>query len=100
MEVKEINFDGWGGREINLAIDLIKLWQIEKAKTQYFNRDELKICFNMWSATVFLSDSDYNVAVEEDGYLQDFLVCGECGCEGTIADLINECSNDCCCKMI
>ena len=38
--------------------------------------------FNKNSGYVFLTDEDYNTAMMDGDTLEDFLTCGECGCEG------------------
>jgi hypothetical protein len=44
---------------------------------------------------VFLSDGDYNVAMMNGDYLEDVLVCSECGNEGFVEE-IEDSDNECC----
>lgn len=87
----EADFCGFGYRELDLAADLLKKQADEPAD---FLGDDIKVCFNANSGMVFLSDEDYNVAVEENGKLVQFFTCPECGAEGT--DLKINSENDGC----
>lgn len=61
--------------------------------------DDVTLHFNPHSAIVYLSDEDYNSAVlTDDGVLEDWFVCSECGREGFKDTLLDEGLN--CCKQM
>ena len=57
--------------------------------------DGVHACVNRRSGFIFLSDSDYNVALMNQGKLERFYTCPNCGEEGFKEDF-NEFTNDCC----
>jgi len=92
MEYNELDLSNWGRREIRMMQDLLKA-HAEKNHTVIFSGIE-KIAFNQVSGYVFLVDADFNVAIEENGMLVDFVTCPDCGNEGTITE-VKSC-DDCC----
>jgi hypothetical protein len=93
------NLEDFGQRELEEAKDLLTAY-LENNKTIMFEDEKVRLCFNVESGNVFLSDENYNVAVVvekrhliekgRDDYPQviykkelvDWLVCHECGGEG------------------
>ena len=73
----------FGYRELSEASELLKLYSDNPSD---FLGDGITLNLNMNSGIVFLSDEDYNVAIEEDGKLEQFFNCPECGNEGTNTD--------------
>lgn len=73
----------FGYRELSEASILLKLYSEDCTE---FLGDGLTLNFNPNSGCVFLSDEDYNVAVEENGKLVQFFSCPQCGNEGTQED--------------
>ena len=97
--VKEIDFDGWGSREVNMATELLGLWnrqKLSKHAAKYFDGTITpKACFNTGSGYVFLSDSEYNVLVKHGDCLVSFLTCPECGMEGSESEFQEYCNKEC-----
>lgn len=73
----------FGYRELSEASQLLKLYSENPVE---FLNDGITLNFNSNSGIVFLSDEDYNVAIEEDGKLVQFFNCPQCGNEGTDDD--------------
>ena len=65
-----------------------------------FNDDEVTVMMNRNSGNVFLTNSDYQVAMMNGNTLESFYSCPNCGCEGFADDLKtdfkNKNSNQCC----
>jgi len=91
--VREINFDGWGYREIDMAMDLLDLYRdgkMSKLARDYFDDREFpKVALNDQSGYVFLTNDDYQVLVENDGELDLFITTGWSGEEGTLDELVD-----------
>jgi hypothetical protein len=60
-----------------------------------FNNDEVHPMFNRNSGNVFLTNSDYQVAMMNGDKLESFYSCPECGEEGFVEDL-RENGTTCC----
>lgn len=75
----------FGYRELDIAADLLKAYAENGSS---FLEDGVQVWFNANSGEVFLSDSEYNVAVLEGRKLAQFYSCPECGYEGTNSDAI------------
>ena len=93
----ELDFAGFGGREINEVRYLLKLWQNEKYSEtawEHFDKDRIPLVnFNPSSGLVFLRDDDYNCVIELSGKLHLWMTCSECSNEG--ADIVYEPVPDC-----
>ena len=86
----------FGFREKDMAADLLKAHGSIKDETQYLGFG-VTVEFNPMSANVFLVDEDYNVAMmSEDGYLEDFHTCPNCGGEGLSSDFRDDNTDECC----
>lgn len=75
----------FGYRELAIAGELLKAYGDNGSDFLY---DGVQVWFNANSGYVFLSDSDFNVGVMEDGKVVQFFTCPECGYEGTQSDAI------------
>ena len=84
----------FGYRELDMAGDLLKLYKSNKDKSRLTGG--VNVEFNPDSANVFLVDEYYNVAMEYDGELVDFVSCPDCGHEDYKPDFIGEYSSNCC----
>ncbi len=78
----------FGHRELCMARDLLNAY-LEHNDTKFLG-DGVHICMNRNSGYVFLSDEDYNVAMEADGHLLDWLTSPYEGKEGFFDDLLDE----------
>ena len=76
----------FGLREIEMVEDLLKAWR-EQGLPKDFNFDEVRPHMNRNSGNVFLSNSDYQVAMMNGEKLESFYSCPECGHEGFIEDM-------------
>lgn len=54
-----------------------------------FNNDEVTVMMNTNSGNVFLTNSEYQVAMMNDGKLESFYSCPECGHEGFYEEIEN-----------
>ena len=83
MELKD-----FGYRELKeIAKILIEITRGGMALPEDFEDDDLTINFNTNSGYVFLSNSNYEVAMLLDGKLESFYSCPECGEEGFFQDI-------------
>lgn len=78
----------FGARERKMLEDLMRAWR-EHGLPRDFNDDEVTAAMNRNSGYVFLTNSDYQIAMEEDGKLESFYNCPECGAEGLFAEIEN-----------
>lgn len=76
----EASFEGFGYREMAMAAELLEAYSNSPA--EFLDQETLKVCLNKNSGYVFLSDGEYNVGMMNDGELQQFFSCPECGHEG------------------
>jgi len=95
MSVHEVNFEGWGWREIAEGSKLLELFFDDKMTRKFhqvFQSDpnSLTIGFNDSSGYVWLQDEDYNVAMERNGKLDIFFTDPETGEEGFYDELSKE----------
>lgn len=89
------NLSEFGIRELKIAGQLLTTYKTSKDKTQFLNDEGVKVFFNNHSGYVFLSDSDYNVAIMNGDNLEDFITCPECGFEDVASDF-KDCQYTCC----
>lgn len=89
----------FGNREKAMAADLLNA-MTKKGLPEDFNDDEVTVMMNMNSGNVFLTNSDYQVAMMNGDTLESFYSCPQCGCEGFAEDLKtdfkNKNANQCC----
>lgn len=77
----------FGHRELMELELLLKAYRTQGLPKD-FNNDEVTPMFNMKSGNVFLTNSDYQVAMlTDDNKLESFYSCPECGEEGFLADM-------------
>ncbi len=76
----------FGYRELEMLRDIMNAW-LDKGLPEDFENNEVVPMFNMNSGNVFLTNSEYQVAMMNDGELQSFYSCPECGYEGFMADM-------------
>ncbi len=94
-EITTTDLGKFGARERQMAEELLKAWR-EQGLPDDFNDDEVVIMFNMNSGNVFLTNSDYQVAMlTDDDKLETFYNCPECGHEGFKADMQHDGNAEC-----
>lgn len=77
----------FGHRELKIAADLLKAYKEPYLdKTDYLG-EGIKVEFNPNSDNVFLIDEDFNVAMMNGKYLEDWFYCPNCGHEGFKEDM-------------
>ena len=86
----EINFEGFGYREIRETAELFKAYLDSN-----IHIDGLKVCFNANSGNVFLSDENYRVWMDYNGKLKEFFSCPNCGWEGYIEEFERRTKDEC-----
>ena len=77
----------FGIREIIMARDLLDAW-VRNGLPEEFMSEGVTVMFNPKSGWVFLTNAEYQVAVEEDGELFSFYTSPYHGHEGTLDELI------------
>lgn len=96
MEITTTDMAKFGFRELKLAGELLSAYKTEKDRCKVFENNEVQVMMNMNSGYVFLTNSEYQVAMlNSDGFLEDFLSCPECRFEGFIDDF-SESEEECC----
>ena len=91
MAVHEVNFEGWGWREISEGSKLLELFFDDKMSRAFhaiFEQDpnNLTLGFNDSSGYVWLQDENYNIAMVSKGRLDIYFTDSETGEEGFIED--------------
>lgn len=84
----------FGFREIKMASELLNEW-VNNGLPKDFECDEVTIMMNRNSGYVFLTNSDFQVAMMYNNKLELFYSCPECGCESFKDDIENN-GNECC----
>lgn len=89
----------FGNREKAMAADLLTAYSSGLLPDDFID-DQVTVMLNMNSGNVFLTNSEYQVAMFNGDVLESFYSCPECGCEGFTDDLItdfkNNNANQCC----
>ena len=76
----------FGFRELKRARDLLDL-MIEEGLPESFEDIGVEIMFNSRSGKVFITNDQGQVVMEEDGGLEEYFICNECGREGFKDDI-------------
>lgn len=91
------SFDDFGAIQIDEVTDLLQSYKTGNS-TKYFQDfwydDEIKPAFNTYSGYVFLTNSDYQTAMMNDGKIDIHENCPECGQEGfpeEFKDMMGDC---------
>lgn len=96
MKAEEIvtsDLSQFGARERKMAEDLLRAWR-EHGLPSDFADEDVTVAMNRNSGYVFLTNSEYQTAIETDGRLESFYSCPECGEEGTWSDSIEDHGKD------
>jgi hypothetical protein len=78
--IKVADFSGFGFRELEMAAELLDAYS--ENPIDCLDQETLKVAMNTNSGYVFLTDAEFNVAMMNDGELEQFFSCPECGLEG------------------
>lgn len=88
MKQKEItttNLADFGARERGLLIDLLQAWEDQGLPEEFYEQD-MQPMMNRNSGHVFLTNSEYQVAMMNGDKLEMWCHCGNCGHEGFAED--------------
>jgi hypothetical protein len=88
-ETTTTDFSKFGSREREMSEELLRAWR-EQGLPDDFNNDEVTIMFNLMSCYVFLTNSDYQVAMMNGDNLESFYTDFETGEEGFKDELSSE----------
>jgi hypothetical protein len=80
-EITTTDLSRFGYREKSMAADLLKA-MCKIGLPEDFNDDEVTVMMNTNSGNVFLTNSDYQVAMMNGDKLESFYTCPNCGHEG------------------
>lgn len=85
-EITTTDLSKFGARERQMAEDLLRTWR-EQGLPEDFSDDEVTIMMNLNSGNVFLTNSDFQVAMMNGDKLESFYSCPYCGHEGFKEDM-------------
>ena len=89
----------FGSRERKELVKLLLAWNDQGLPEDFYN-DEVTPMMNKMSGNVFLTNSDYQVAMMNGDKLESWYTCSNCGHEGFAEDCqlkdegCNECNED------
>lgn len=86
----------FGYREITMTRDLLNAW-LDNGLPDDFEENEVTVMLNRNSGNVFLTNSEFQVAMMNGDALESFYSCGNCGHEGFVENcrLNDEGCNEC-----
>ena len=87
-DITTTDLSKFGYRELAMAGDLLKA--IKNGLPDDFDDDGITVMFNTHSGYVFLTNSDYQVAMLNDKKLESFYSCPNCGEEGFAEDILTK----------
>lgn len=95
-KVTTTDLSDFGYREITMTRDLLSAW-LDKGLPDDFEENEVTVMLNMNSGNVFLTNSEFQVAMMNGDALESWYYCGNCGHEGFADDckLNDEGCNEC-----
>lgn len=80
-EITTTDLSKFGYRERVIARELLEAWEVQ-GLPEDFENDKVTIMFNLYSGNVFLTNSEFQVAMMNDETLESFYNCPQCGSEG------------------
>lgn len=83
------NLADFGFREIKMARDLLDAW-VNNGLPEDFSTEGVHLMMNQNSGNVFLTNEEFEVAMESDGKLYSFYTSPYEGREGSFEDLLAE----------
>jgi hypothetical protein len=93
-EVTTTDFSRFGSRERAMVRQLLEAWE-KQGLPEDFSDDEVVPMMNMNSGNVFLTNSNYEVAMMNGDKLESFYSCPECGHEGFKDEMQHEGDAEC-----
>jgi len=88
-EITTTDFADFGARERAMLVALLIAWR-DQGLPQDFDQDEVVPMMNNRSGSVFLTNSEFQVAKMNGGVLEIWYYCPNCGHEGFKEDCILE----------
>ncbi|PZM77294.1 MAG: hypothetical protein DKM50_13355 [Candidatus Margulisiibacteriota bacterium] len=85
-EITTTDFSKFGYRERVIVEELLRVWR-EQGLPEDFWGEEVSIMMNMNSGYVFLTNSEYQVAMMNGDKLESWYTCTNCGHEGFAEDM-------------
>lgn len=85
-EITTTDLNKFGQRELKMLELLLREWRL-KGLPKDFDIDEVRGMFNMHSGEVFLTNSNFQVAMKNGDKLESFYSCPHCGEEGFFEDI-------------
>ncbi len=86
MNITTTNLSDFGSRERNMLIELLQAWRDEGLPEDFYEED-VQAMMNKNSGYVFLTNSDFQVAMMNGDKLETFYTCSYCGSEGFKEDI-------------
>jgi hypothetical protein len=96
-EITTTNLSEFSHRELHEVETLLKAMR-EQGLPEDFYDEEVHPMFNKCSGFVFLTNSEYQVALMNGDSLESFYSCPECGYEGFLDEMKE--GNDCCIEWL
>jgi hypothetical protein len=94
QETVTTDLANFGFREIKMAAELLQAW-VSQGLPDDFDNDEVRIHMNTNSGNVFLSNSNFDVAMMNGEDLESFYTCPECGHEGFKDEMLHAGNSGC-----
>ena len=86
MEIVTTDLAQFGSREMDITIKLLTSWQKHGLPNNFLEK-EIIIMFNKESGNVFLTNSEYQVAMLNGNKIELFYSCPVCGHEGFLEEM-------------
>jgi DNA-directed RNA polymerase subunit RPC12/RpoP len=101
MNTTTTDLSKFGHRERAMAEELLHEWNKGNLPEDFYD-DEVTIMMNTYSGNVFLTNSEFQVAMMNGDTLEMWYYCGECGQEGFLEDFpeTEECDCEGCKEII
>ena len=94
-EVTTTDFAKFGYREKRMARELLEAMEDQGLPKDFYD-NEVTIMMNFNSGNVFITNSEYQVAMLNGDKLEMFYTCFECGNEGFAEDINWNSDHNCC----
>jgi hypothetical protein len=97
QDITTTDLADFGSRERHMLVELLTAWD-DQGLPDDFDDSEVRPMMNRNSGNVFLTNSEFQVAMMNGEKLETWYNCPNCGCEGFAEDckLNDEGCNQCC----
>jgi hypothetical protein len=93
-EIVTSDLSQFGSRERDMLIELLTSWRVQGLPSD-FDDDQVIPMMNKNSGNVFLTNSNYDVAMMNGNKLESFYSCHQCGHEGFLEEMDHDGNSDC-----